>query len=307
MEKNLYSGKIMDVHTHFTIETGKISEDAGKIGYAVENKGIDEHLAFMDKVGISYAVLSCPTQKFLDNKEKCADYCRKVNDMGAQIARQNPDRLGFAASLPLPWTDEAAKELDRAVSHLGAKAVCLCSNYNGYYLGDPEFDKIFEFINDKECPIILHPAAPVVFPEKPVTGKILPMYEFITDTTRTILDLFSSETLVRYPGIRLIIPHSGSCLPIAMDRFLGIMNVTGRKVKIPKDQLYFDLACDSFPHGVPILLTMTDTSHILYGTDFPAIPEPVLEKHLYSAKTCPQLNGNLDAVFWQNGKKLFLK
>lgn len=307
MERQLYSGRIMDVHTHFTIETGRFSEDAPKIGYTVENKGIEEHLAFMDKAGIDYAILSCPTQKFLDDKDKCADYCRQVNDMGAQICKKYPDRFGFAASLPLPWTDMVSKELERAVDELGAKAVGLCSNYNGYYLGDALFDEMFSILNEKECPVILHPAAPVVFPERPVTGKILPMYEFITDTTRTVLDLLASETLVRYPGVKLVIPHSGSCLPIALDRFTGIMNVTGKSVKIPKDQLYFDLACDSFPHGVPILLTMTDPSHILYGTDFPAIPEPVLEKHLYSAKTCPQLKENLHAVFWENGKKLFFK
>lgn len=145
----------------------------------------------------------------------------------------------------------------------------------------------------------------MVYPKSPVTGKILPMYEFITDTTRTVLDVFASETLVRYSNVKLVVPHSGSCLPIAIDRFRGIMSVTGRTVEIPTDQLYFDLACDSFPNGVPILLTMTDTSHILYGTDFPAIPETVLERHLHSAKTCPQLEGSLEEVFWKNGERLF--
>lgn len=306
MEKDLYSGKIMDVHTHFTIETGRFAEDADKIGYTVENKGIGEHLAFMDRVGLTYAVLSCPTQKFMEDKEKCVDYCRKVNDAGAQIRKMYPDRFGFAAALPLPWADEAVKELERAVGGLGACAVGLCSNYQGYYLGDPSFEEVFEAMNRLGCPGILHPAAPLDYPKRPVTGKILPMYEFITDTTRTLLDLFAAGTLVRYPKVKLVVPHSGSCLPVALDRFRGIMGVTGRNVDIPLDQLYFDLACDSFPNGVPILLTMTDPSHILYGTDFPAIPEPVLEKHLHSAKTCPQLSGSLEDVFWKNGEELFL-
>ena len=305
MESKLYSGKIMDVHTHFTIETTRYAQDAGKLGYTVENKGIGEHVAFMDQAGISYAILSCPTQKFLEDKVRCAAYCRQVNDTGANISRQYPKRFGFAAALPLPWVREAKNEMERAVCELGAKAVCLCSNYNGYYLGAPEFDEIFELLNRLGVPAILHPAAPVVYPTSPVTGKILPMYEFITDTTRTVLDVFASETLVRYPNVKLVVPHSGSCLPMAIDRFRGIMSVTGRTVEIPTDQLYFDLACDSFPNGVPILLTLTDASHILYGTDFPAIPEPALKRHLHSAKTCPQLEGSFEEVFWKNGEKLF--
>ena len=306
MEKLLYHGRIMDVHTHFTIETSRFAEDADKIGFTVENKGIDEHLDFMDRVGITYAILSCPTQKYMDDRESCVRYCRMVNDMGAGIARKYPDRFGFAAALPLPWADEAVDELKRAVTVLGAKAVGLCSNYAGHYLGASAFEPVFEAMDALGCPGILHPAAPVDYPHGPVTGKILPMYEFITDTTRSVLDLFASETLIRYPGVKLVIPHSGSCLPVALDRYIGIMNVTGKNVELPLDQLYFDLACDAFPRGVPILLNITDPSHIVYGTDFPAIPEPVLQKHLYSAKTCPQLQESIPQVLWENAQRLFL-
>ena len=306
MQKLLYNGRIMDVHTHFTVETSRFAEDADKIGFTVENKGIDEHLAFMDREGISYAVLSCPTQKYMDDRDRCVAYCRQVNDLGARIVREYPDRFGFAAALPLPWADEAVDELKRAVTELGAKAVGLCSNYNGHYLGDKAFDEIFKVMNNLGCPGILHPAAPLDYPKNPVTGRILPMYEFITDTTRSVLDLFDAGTLLRYPAVKLVIPHSGSCLPVALDRFMGIMNVTGKKTQIPMDQLYFDLACDAFPRGVPILLNITDPSHILYGTDFPAIPEPVLKEHLYSAKTCPQLEGSIEKVMWENGARLFI-
>ena len=99
------------------------------------------------------------------------------------------------------------------------------------------------------------------------------------------------RTLNRHPEVKVVVPHSGSCLPVALDRFYGIMRVKGENVTVPLDQLYFDLACDAFPRGVPILLTLTDPAHILYGTDYPAIPEPVLKGHLHSAMTCPQLQG----------------
>ena len=297
---------VFDVHAHFTVETSEISEDAQKIGYAVHNKSIEQHLAFMDRVGIGYTVLTCPTQKFLDDKEKCVAYCREVNNKGSKIIRSYSDRFGFAAALPLPYVDEAIEELKRDVD-LGACAVSFCSNYNGMYMGDPALEPLFNLINEIGCPIIVHPAAPLVYPENPITGKILPMYEFITDTTRTLLDLFASEVLNRYPNVKVVVPHSGSCLPVALDRFYGITRVSGKNYKVPMHQLYFDLACDAFPHGVPVLLTMTDKNHILYGSNFPAIPEPVLEMHMKNARECPELTDHVEDVLWNNAAALFGK
>lgn len=76
-------------------------------------------------------------------------------------------------------------------------------------------------------------------------------------------------------------------------------------VEVPLDQLYFDLACDAFPRGVPILLQLTEPFHIMYGTDYPAIPEMVLKGHLRNAKDCPQLQGHVDDVLWNNAAELF--
>ncbi len=299
--------KVYDVHTHFTIETSAVAEDAEALGFAVANKSLDEHLEVMDRLGITYSLLTCPTIKYLDDADRCIEYCRQVNDAGAKITRTYPERFGFAATLPLPYVDAAAEELERARTELGAMAVCLCSNYDGMYLGNEKLEPLFDALEQTHCPAILHPTAPQEYPKEPITGKVLPMYEFITDTTRTLLDMFASEILLRHPSVKVVVPHSGSCLPIALDRFNGIMRSLGRNVQVPLDQLYFDLACDAFPRGVPILLTLTDASHIMYGTDFPAIPEFVLKGHLQSAKDCPELAEKVEDVLWNNAAGLFEK
>lgn len=296
---------IIDVHTHFSIETSAVAEDAEKIGFAVENKSADDHLAAMDRLGITKAILSCPTQKYLDDEEACAAYCRKVNEAGAKITQQNPDRFSFVAALPLPYADRAVEELRYAITTLGAAGVSLCSNYEGMYLGDPSLEELYEVIERTGLPIILHPAAPPAFPTKPVTGKILPMFEFIADTTRTLLDIFSAGVLNRHPGIRMIVPHSGSCLPVALDRYYGVMAAKGGCEEVPIDQLYFDLACDAYPRGVKILQTLTDTKHILYGTDYPAIPEHVLMRHIKNTLNCEEFTGCIEDILWKNAKSIF--
>lgn len=130
------------------------------------------------------------------------------------------------------------------------------------------------------------------------------MFEFIADTTRILLDLFDAEILNQYPGLRLVIPHSGSCLPVALDRFLGICAAQRKQRSVPLSQLYFDLACDAFPHGTKILLTISDTDHIVYGTDFPAIPVPTLMRHIENARNCPEFVGVEDDILWNNAARL---
>ena len=142
------------------------------------------------------------------------------------------------------------------------------------------------------------PIAPFLFAQENVdafylefdderSGSFEPL-KYVADGKKVVLGLITTKS------------------PRLEDKDAVIARIHEAEKYIPLEQLYFDLACDSFPNGVPILLTMTDPSHILYGTDFPAIPEPVLEKHLYSAKTCPQLAGSLEDVFWKNGEELFL-
>ena len=296
---------VLDVHTHFSIETSAISEDSDRVGFVVENKSIEEHLSVMDRLGITRAVLSCPTQKYLDDAGKCTVYCRQVNEAGSRIITEYPERFSFVASMPLPYVENALNELSYAVEVLGACGVGLCSNYAGLYLGNPKLEPLFDGIERAGVPVILHPAAPPEYPKDPVTGKILPMFEFITDTTRTLLDMFASGVLKRHPGLRIVVPHSGSCLPVAFDRYCGIMRATGQYEPAPIEQLYFDLACDAYPRGVPILLTLTDTSHILYGTDYPAIPEAVLRQHLDHTMSCKYFDECLDDVLWTNAARLF--
>lgn len=303
--KSAYNGKIFDVHAHYSVETSAISEDSEKIGFQVENKNIPDHINLMDELGITMQLLSCPTQKYLDEEEKCAAYIRQVNRAGAQAVKEWPGRFLFAGSLPLPFVDRALAELDYVYDELGAKAIGLCSNYAGLYLGDRLLRPLYQKMNARRAVVILHPAAPPVYPKGPVTGTVLPMFEFIADTTRTVLDLFASGFPEEFPNIRVVIPHYGSCLPSALDRYCGVMAAQGKKTALPMEQLYFDLACDAFPHGVPILLNITDPSRILYGTDFPAIPVPVLKRHLDNALVCPALQGSLDAVLWNNASELF--
>lgn len=303
--RNLYEGKVFDAHSHFSVETSAIAEDADEIGFTVHNKTIEEHVDFMDRVGISRSIISDPTVKYMDDRDKCKEYCRIVNETGSKAVKEYPERFQFAASLPLPYTEDALEELRYAVEQLDACAVLLSTNYGGVYLGDPVVEPVLEKAAEYGLPVLLHPTAPKDYPKKPITGQVLPMFEFIADTTRTVLDMLASGVLVRNPNLKIVVPHSGACLPVALDRFKEVMKLQEREVTIPLDCFYFDLACNAFPRGISILMKLTDTDHILYGTDYPPVPESTLQKEIVQARNCTEPGVDLQKILWENAEELF--
>lgn len=297
---------IYDVHAHYSTEQPGIASDSGKLGFDVQLHSIEDHIETMNHLGIARALISCPTQKYLEDKDACVNYVREANDIGAEIIKKYPDRFDFCLSLPLPYVDEAIEELKRVTNAYPAKAVMLISNSNGQYLGNEKLRPLFEEINRLALPVMIHPAAPVDYPKNTIAAKVLPMFEFIADTTRSVLDLMAAGYLANFPNIKLVIPHTGSCLPMAIDRYVQTMRVTKRDPGLCMDQLYYDIACDPYPNCLPSLLNITTPSHIFFGSDYPAIPEFVVKNNIEQTKSDSYFTKEeWEGVLFNNASTLF--
>ena len=111
----------------------------------------------------------------------------------------------------------------------------------------------------------------------------LASYEYLAETTRAILNMVANDVLVRYPDLKVVVPHCGSFLPNALPRFKGLLPVMvnqGYMKPVDVDanisRLYFDLAGAATDEAVRSLLTITEPSHILYGSDYPYVAAPAL-------------------------------
>ena len=62
--------------------------------------------------------------------------------IGAAMMKMQASRLGFGATLPLPYVEESIKEIHRSLKVNRAKAITLPTNSLGVYLGDPILDHI---------------------------------------------------------------------------------------------------------------------------------------------------------------------
>ena len=222
------SAQTVDVHTHIIIpeyvEVLKAHGAELEETFPLPEWDAGRHIAFMDSAGIRTAVLTMPApQPFYGDVEESAECIRRVNEVSAEIKKQYPGRFKFCAALHLPDIDAAIREAVYALDTLGADGMKLATNSRGQYLGDEELDPLMEVLNERHAVIIIHPHRPTPYPEKIIATTPLAMYEYPVETTRAVVNMLSRNVLVRYPNLKVVVPHCGSFLPLALPRMKSIL------------------------------------------------------------------------------------
>lgn len=308
---------VIDVHTHLVLpeyrgaleRSGLLMED----GFPCPEWSAKAHRAFMEQAGIETCVLSVssPHQMVGSDAEGLA-LTGRLNDAMAALTREQPERFRFAACLPLPLVEESAAEACRALDELGASAVKFPTNARGVYPGDPRLDPVMEVLNRRGAVILLHPCKPAAVPGGCFTAGPLPLFEFLGDTTRAVINLLTCNAARRWPNIRYVVPHMGSFLPQLVDRLAGITEILAARgmgeTVAPRealDRFYFDLAGNALDACIPGLLTVTTPDHLLFGGDYPYTPAPVVAENLQKLREHPLTAPHLDHILRRNAQQLF--
>ncbi|WP_225991499.1 amidohydrolase family protein [Actinomadura montaniterrae] len=268
----------IDVHQHL-LPGGYVewlrSEGIGQAGgRELPAWSADGAIALMDDNSISTGVLSLSTPgTHLGDDARALDKAREVNDFGAELAKDRPDRFGYFATIPLPYVDGAVQEAVRALEELGADGVVLLANNRGTYLGDPAFEPLMAELDRRSAVVFVHPAE---LPAPAVPG--LPPFaaDFLLDTTRAAANLVLHNVPRRYPNLKIILSHAGGFLPYAAHRiavtFIGQGRDSG-EVFEDLSSFYFDTALSGSPTALPSLLAFARPGHVLFGSDWPFAPD----------------------------------
>lgn len=208
---------------------------------------------------------------------------RHVNEVGSDLKKRRPEQFGFFASLPLADIEGCLQEVPYALDELDADGFVVMTNFGGRYLGHKDFDQIFDELNKRKAVVFMHPTTPCLpsgTPATPITDFPRPMFEFLFDTARAVINLFLSGTVSRCPDVKFIVPHMGGTFPPLINRFAAI----GSLLKLPNvdpnvsqvwvkerlnTQFYFDTAGWAFPDQIKGLLEYVTVDRMLYGSDFP--------------------------------------
>jgi len=270
----------IDVHAHYLPAgyadelrgAGLVNPD-GMRGYPQWSP--ESALETYDKLGIATGVLSISSPGVHYGDDAAARrLARRVNEAGADSVARFPARFGLFAELPMPDVEGSLEEISYALDVLHADGIALKTNAGGTYLGDSKFDRVFDELNRRRVVVFIHPTSPGCRKDCAM-GYPRPMIEFPFDTTRAVTNLIFSGTLERCPDIRIIVPHNGGTIPMLAERItrvgaaVALGPVNKRDAMSYLRRLYYDTALAASSHTLSSLLQVSDSSHIVYGSDWP--------------------------------------
>ena len=306
---------VMDVHSHIiTPEFLSALEHEGRLmdeGFPLPKYDVDNHLKWMEEAGVQTSVLTLAAPQ-----PTSADVVRQANEAAARIKKEHPNRFKFCAALPLPDVKASIREVIYALDTLKADGIKLATNVGGQYLGAPELDTLFSVLNDRRAVIILHPHRPEPVNRQVMQQTPLAMQEYLSETTRAVSNMISRNVLARYPNVKVLVPHCGAYLPLAIPRMKSLTPVMQKNKMLGEIDyeanlaaLYYDLAGAHSPEVIRLLLTITTPDHLLYGSDYPYVAPQVLKQSLARMKDYlskePDLAPFREMILWKNAKWLF--
>ncbi len=300
----------IDTHQHlvpprYRDTLDRLGLDAG--GWPLPAWDADTALSVMDEESIAVGILSlsAPGAHVTDDDTDGRTLAREVNEFGAELVKDRPDRFGLFATLPLPDVDGALAELAHAHDVLRADGVVLLSNAGGRYLGDPRFEPLWAELAARATVVFVHPTEPVGLSRLP--GLPGPLVDYPFDTTRTAVHMLANGVLQRHPDLRIILSHGGGFLPYAAYRMVAAAQftegVTAETMLTDARKFWFDTALSATPSALPSLLAWADPVRITFGSDHPFAPSSrsfnqVLDTYDMSSDTRHAINrGNAETLF----------
>ena len=305
---------VIDVHSHIiTPEFVSSLESEGRLmdeGFPLPKYDVTNHLKWMDEAGVQTSILTLAAPQ-----PTSADVVRQANEAAARIKQEHPGRFLFCAALPLPDVNAAIREAVYALDMLKADGIKLATNVGGQYLGAPELDTLFAVLNERKAVVILHPHRPDPVNRQVMQQTPLAMQEYLSETTRAVSNMISRNVLARYPNVKVVVPHCGAYLPLAIPRMKSLTPVMQANKMVGEIDyeanlraLYYDLAGAHSPEVIRMLLTITTPDHLLYGSDYPYVAPQVLTQSLARMKQYLTSEADLapfkEMILWRNAKSL---
>ncbi|MEC0234174.1 amidohydrolase family protein [Paenibacillus kribbensis] len=296
-----------DIHHHFIPEVYRKALQKWGVktsgGASIKNWKIQDSIELMNRLGIQTALgsISEPGLLPIKDQNEASLLAREVNEFMARVIQDYPQRFGAFALIPLPDVEAALDEIHYALDVLKLDGIGLLSNYETSYLGDTDFDPVFDELNRRKAVVFIHPSSPPASFRRPEFIPYDFVEEFTFNTTRAVSNLIFSGTIARCPDIRFVLAHGGGTIPFLRGRIGEIQRSMKSAFKHPishvKDltqysreqlrevghllprvlqnqdpevymrQFYYDTALTTDQSPLSALMQTTTITHILYGSD----------------------------------------
>lgn len=298
----------------------------------------------LHSINVSVVSLANPWLDFLKGQE-ATDWAVKVNDELDQSCHEFNSKdsidhemcklFGFG-TLPLGTSAaEIAKEIERLKGLKNIKGIVMGTTGLGNGLDDPAMTAIWSALQQCQTLIFLHPHYGLpdqAFGGSEVvsrSGHVLPLaLGFPLETTIAVTRMFLAGVFDRFPGLRMLLAHSGGTLPFLAGRIQSCVEherefiANGGHKQGPKRNVWEVLSTNVYLDaviyseiGLKAAVEVSKSSErVLFGTDHPFFP-PLDSKE----ETWPSVTTNYaavsegfgpeskaaQAILGENAKKLF--
>ncbi len=236
----------------------------------------DARIRDMDKAGVDLAIVSltCPNA-FFGDEAVSTRAAAMVNDSMQEQQRARPDRIAWFTSLPWQFPAAAIAELERTIA-AGAIGVMVIANIDGKPLTDPIFAPVWQAIDARALPVLVHPTAPPGTPDMGLDEYgLVPPVGFMIDTTLAIARMILAGFFDRYPNLKIIASHGGATLPYLAGRLdrchemiPACADVISEKPSTYLERIWYDSVVYS-PGALNLCLEVAGPDRVLYGSDYP--------------------------------------
>ena len=258
----------------------------GRTGHLFIDLG-PERLAAMNDNGVDVQVLSLTTPGVQNLPlDQAVGLQTESNDVLADVVRQHPNHFQGLATLATPAPNQAASELERAVTTLGLDGAMLFGRTRDRNLDHPSFWPIFEAAAALHAPLYLHPQSPPPAVREAYYNGFDPATDaaFAThgigwhyETGVQLLRMILAGVFDRFPELQIITGHWGEVILFYLDRIDQLLTTT-KLPRRPSDYVRDNLLVT--PSGVLShrylrwAVEVVGPSRILFATDYPFVPLP---------------------------------
>jgi aminocarboxymuconate-semialdehyde decarboxylase len=181
------------------------------------------------------------------------------------------------------------REIERAVSSLGATGIQVFTSVRGIALDDPRFQPLFATMAELDLPIWLHPIRPASVAdyadEQRSRYDIWWAFGWPYETSVAMARLVFSGLFDRHPDLKIITHHCGAMIPFCEGRIGGGLDQLGTRSDDAQDlaakerlsgrpvdhfrRFYGDTALFGAPGGLECGVRFFGAERVLFGTDMP--------------------------------------
>ena len=249
---------------------------SGTVASWAEWFDLDRQLEAMDALGHDISVvLSIGPLSIAFSElpvEEGRDLAMMWNEEMAGAQRRYPGRVWASAAVPLSDTGAALDVLDHAVSKLGLMGVNLPGSVGREgRIDDERLEPFYKRVEELGLPIFLHPTD-AVFADllEGYNGALHLSLGRVVEVSVAASRLVLSGIMERYPGLKLVLSHTGGALPYQSGRMDKNTKTAGlpRPVSTYLKRMYTDTVS---PHsaGMKFAIEYYGIDNVMYGTDYP--------------------------------------